>query len=320
MKTKMYRRFDAIDRGLHVALIVSFLGLALTGMPLLFSESVWAGRLARLLGGVYAAGIIHRMAAILLIGVFLAHLARIGRRLVFDRDMGVLWGPTSMTPQPRDVRDLFNHLKWFFGQGPRPRFDRYTYWEKFDYFAVFWGMGIIGLSGLMLWFPTAFAQVVPGWMFNIATLIHGEEALLAVGFIFTVHFFNTHMRPEKFPMDQVIFTGRITEKELREERADEYDRLLAEGRLERQAVGPAPEWVLPLARVLAVVVITVGFAMVALIVMTLLDSALNGDAASASLMRREGASPTRKVEYPLSSLQAGVIESGRDSRAEPKER
>ncbi len=317
---KVYRRFDALDRGLHAALIVSFLGLALTGMPLLFSESVWASRLARLLGGVYTAGIIHRMAAILLIGVFLMHLARIGRRLVIDRDMGVLWGPSSMTPQPRDIRDLFNHLKWFFGQGPRPRFDRYTYWEKFDYFAVFWGMGIIGLSGLMLWFPTAFARVVPGWMFNIAALIHGEEALLAVGFIFTVHFFNTHMRPEKFPMDPVIFTGRLTEEEFRAERADEYDRLLAEGRLERQAVGPAPEWVIPLARVVAVVVLTIGFAIVALIALTVIDSAVNGDAPHGSFMRPEGAALTRAAGPPLSPHQVGVVESGRHSPAEPKER
>ena len=262
----LYRRFDRFDRGLHAVLIVSFLGLSLTGLPLLFSESVWAGRLARLLGGVYAAGIIHRVSAVLLMGVFVAHLARVGRRLVIDRDLSVVWGPMSMTPQPRDARDLFNHVKWFLGLGPRPRFGRYTYWEKFDYFAVFWGMAIIGGTGLMLWFPTLFARAVPGWLFNIATLIHGEEALLAVGFIFTVHFFNTHMRPEKFPMDPVIFTGRITEEELREERADEYDRLLAEGRLEGLAVGPAPAWVMPVARVVAVVAVTIGFAIVALIV------------------------------------------------------
>ena len=104
------------------------------------------------------------------------------------------------------------------GKGPRPRFDRYTYWEKFDYWAVFWGMFIIGGSGLLLWFPFFFSSFLPGWIFNIATVIHGEEALLAVGFIFTIHFFNGHLRPEKFPMDPVIFTGRITEHEMLEER------------------------------------------------------------------------------------------------------
>ena len=68
-------------------------------------------------------------------------------------------------------------------------------------------------------------------MFNIAALVHGEEALLAVGFIFTFHFFNGHLRPAKFPMDTVVFTGRISEHELKDERLVEYERLIREGRL-----------------------------------------------------------------------------------------
>ena len=97
------------------------------------------------------------------------------------------WGPNAI--------DIWNHVRWFVGKGPRPQFDRYTYWEKFDYWAVFWGMFIIGSSGLVLWFPFFFSQFLPGWIFNVATVIHGEEALLAVGFIFTIHFFNGHLRP-----------------------------------------------------------------------------------------------------------------------------
>ena len=99
-------------------------------------------------------------------------------------------------------------MKWFFGHGPRPQYGRWTYWEKFDYFAVFWGVAIIGSTGLLLWFPEFFTRLLPGWFINVATIIHSDEALLAVGFIFTIHFFNTHFRPEKFPMDTVIFTGR----------------------------------------------------------------------------------------------------------------
>lgn len=271
--TRLYRRFDAFDRGLHIALMASFLGLSITGLPLLFSASAWASRIAHALGGFRAAGIIHRVAATLLIAVFLVHLARILKRLIVNRELSLLWGPTSMVPQPRDLIDLVGHVQWFLGHGGRPRFDRYTYWEKFDYWAVFWGMGIIGLSGLMLWFPTVFARLVPGWVFNVAMLVHGEEALLAVVFIFTVHFFNTHMRPEKFPMDPVIFTGRLTELELREERPAEYDRLAAAGRLDRDAVPPARGWTLPLGRGVAVVAVTTGFTIVVLIVLTLVAHA-----------------------------------------------
>jgi hypothetical protein len=102
-------------------------------------------------------------------------------------------------------------------------------------------MFIIGGSGLLLWFAIPLSAWLPGWIFNIATLVHGEEALLAVGFIFTIHFFNGHLRPEKFPMDMVIFTGRISDHELREERPLEYERMKREGRLAAiEATPPAP--------------------------------------------------------------------------------
>jgi len=87
-----------------------------------------------------------------------------------------------------------------------------------------------------------FAKVLPGWMFNIASLVHGEEALLAVGFIFTFHFFNGHLRPAKFPMDTVVFTGRISEHELLDERRVQYDRLTREGQLApKEAPPPSAE-------------------------------------------------------------------------------
>ena len=92
-----------------------------------------------------------------MIDVFVIHLSRICRRLFGQKDLGMLWGPTSMVPQPRDFFEMVAHIRWFVGLGPQPRFDHFTYWEKFDYWAVFWGMGIIGGSGLMLWFPELFA-------------------------------------------------------------------------------------------------------------------------------------------------------------------
>ena len=259
-------RFSRVDRVLHGLLMLSFLGLALTGMPLLFSTSAWATRLARVLGGFAVAGTLHRVFAVLLIGVFVTHLARIVRRIVVDQDRSVLWGPTSLVPQPRDLADVVQHVRWFVGRGPRPAFERFTYWEKFDYWAVFWGMAIIGGSGLMLWFPELFSRVVPGWMFNVALLVHGEEALLAVGFIFTIHFFNGHLRPEKFPMDIVIFTGRLTEAELRHERPAEYARLQASGELGRlRAPAPTPKDVV-VSRTIGTTAVAIGLLLVGLIV------------------------------------------------------
>jgi cytochrome b subunit of formate dehydrogenase len=265
-----YQRFDTANRLLHGLLMFSFLGLAFTGMPLLFSDAPWALALAAVFGGGRSAGVIHRVFASIMIGCFLAHVFRLMHRLYVKKELEVLWGPASMTPQPRDLVEMLGHIKWFLRLGPKPAFDHFTYWEKFDYWAVFWGMGIIGGSGLVLWFPEFFSRLLPGSWFNIALLVHGEEGLLAVGFIFTIHFFNSHLRPDKFPMDPVIFTGRVTRHELSEERPAEFERLHRARTLEELEVGPAAPWVGGLAKAVAVVAVTLGLIMVALILYAVL--------------------------------------------------
>jgi cytochrome b subunit of formate dehydrogenase len=259
-----YRRFDAFDRGLHLAMMCSFMGLAASGLPLLFSAAPWAGGLSRFLGGFAMAGLLHRFLAVVMIATFLLHVGRLAYRLVVRRER-LLWGPASMVPQPRDVREFVAHVKWFLGRGQRPAFDHFTYWEKFDYWAVFWGMAIIGGSGLLLWFPEFFARVLPGEVFNVALVVHGEEALLAVGFIFTIHFFNGHFRPEKFPIDTVIFTGSVPEHELREERPGEYDRLSREGRLDACLVPPPTPGMVRYGRIVGGLALSTGVALFLLI-------------------------------------------------------
>ena len=115
---------------------------------------------------------------------------------------GVITHPDSIVFNWIDAKEFLQSIQWFFGRARRPRYGRYTYWEKFDYFAVFWGIAVIGSTGMVLWFPEFFTHVLPGWSVNVATIIHSDEALLAVGFIFTIHFFNTHFRPDKFPIAQ----------------------------------------------------------------------------------------------------------------------
>jgi cytochrome b subunit of formate dehydrogenase len=264
------RRFSARERVLHGVLMLSFLGLAWTGMPLLFAGSPWAAGLAGLFGGYEVTGTLHRFFAVLLIACFATHLAGILHRLYVKKELHILWGPDSLVPQPKDVVQMVQHVLWFVGRGPRPRFDRFTYWEKFDYWAVFWGMGIIGTSGLLLWFPAFFSRFLPGWVFNAALLVHGEEALLAVVFIFTVHFFNGHLRPEKFPMDTVIFTGRTSLEEFRHERPAQHAALVASGRLQALLVPPPNRRVLVLGRWIGGLAVSLGILMVVLTVYALL--------------------------------------------------
>jgi cytochrome b subunit of formate dehydrogenase len=138
-----------------------------------------------------------------------------------------------MIPNLNDLNDAIGMFKWFFGLAPKPQLDRFTYWEKFDYWAPFWGVTIIGGSGAMLWFKGFVATYLPGWVFNVATIFHGEEAVLAAGFLFTVHFFNNHWRPEKFPLDILMFTGKMPLEEFKREHLVEYKRLVANGELDK---------------------------------------------------------------------------------------
>ena len=208
----------------------------------------------------------------ILFGVFIAHVAYVARR---KKDTGSTWkemlrGPNSILFTKTDLVQFFQSLKWFIGKGERPRYGRWTYWEKFDYFAVFWGVFVIGLTGLILWFPVFFTRFMPGWFVNVATIIHSDEALLAVGFIFTIHFFNTHFRPDKFPMDPVIFTGRVPVKELEYDKPAEYEAMKASGELEERMVEPATEGAEKGFRIFGFMMLAIGLLLIAAIVYSML--------------------------------------------------
>jgi cytochrome b subunit of formate dehydrogenase len=281
---KLYSRFRPIDRFVHFLVIVSFLLLVTTGMPLKFHTARWSHAFFDAIGGAAIARSTHRFAAIVTLSYFVLHVGSLMVLLVrhkhawrdeegkfsVRRFLGLAFGPDSPFPRPQDAKDVAAHLKWFFGRGPRPKFDRFTYWEKFDYIAVFWGVTVIGLSGLIMWIPETFTRVLPGWSINVAHIVHSDEALLAAGFIFTFHFFNSHFRPEKFPFDPVMFSGHITEEELRHERPALYERMSKDGGLERYKT--AGEWLdwKPIMTVFGGFAIALGLALSALIFWALL--------------------------------------------------
>ena len=250
-----FTRFTPFDRFVHFLVVTSFLLLVITGMPLKFYYTDWAKTLFEIIGGAQTARSLHRFGALVTFLYFALHLFDLVSSSWQNRAamrnpqtgkwelklaLGAVFGPDSMVPTLQDGRDFIAHQKWFFGKGPKPQFDRWTYWEKFDYFAVFWGVFAIGVSGMVMWFPQFFTAFLPGWVINIALIVHSDEALLAAGFIFTVHFFNTHFRLEKFPMDNVIFSGRISKTEMLHERKSWYDRLVATGKLDQYRV--RDEW------------------------------------------------------------------------------
>ncbi len=229
---RFFVRFTRQQRYMHAVLFTTFLGLAATGLVMRFSESFWARKFAAGVGGFGAILFFHKLCAIVLTIAFLIHVKEVFQRGLLHREKGIFWGATSMVANWKDAKDLFGHMRWFLGLGPKPQFERYAYWEKFDYWAVFWGMIIIGFSGYAMWFAPFFAHFLPGWALNAVLIIHSEEGLLAILFIFAIHFVNTHLRPDSFPMDMVIFTGVESEEEFKHKRPLEYQRMMKEGKSE----------------------------------------------------------------------------------------
>ena len=238
--TRWFRRWPRSYVVYHIWMMVTVLVLACTGLPIHFADMAWAQDFMAVFGGASIAGFIHRAGAVSLGLLFAVYIFHFLHRLVRQREKGMFAGGNTMLPRVKDLQDLWGNIRWFLFLAPRPKYDRWTYWEKFDFWAATWGLFVIGVTGLMLWFPESATKIVPGWFINIAVVIHGIEALLDIAFIFTVHVFHANLRPDKFPMDTMFLTGVISEEEFKHERPAEYQRAVEEGILEELLTAKPP--------------------------------------------------------------------------------
>ena len=266
LKGRHFQRFRPLWRLAHLLFALSLMILSLTGMAVFYAETAWAAAVMNALGGPKVAAVIHRTAGVVILGIFLAQLFYFIYRLAPQWRTFNWFGHTSLIPGLQDLKDIIAMFKWFLGKAPRPVFGRWTYWERFDYWAPFWGLTIVGGSGLMIWFKELTAAVWPGWIFNVAALAHGEEAFLAIVFLFTVHFFNNHFRPDKLPPpDIVMFTGTQSLEDFAREHTLEYQELVKSGALEKHLVdAPSPQMTLG-SRILGIVLLIFGLILLALV-------------------------------------------------------
>jgi cytochrome b subunit of formate dehydrogenase len=225
------QRFDIHFRIQHVIMFTTFLTLSFTGWGLKYAYIDQSHWLIRLFGGPENAGVIHRVAGVTMLLDFLYHIVY----LVYLFAIGKLKlrKETTVIPLPKDVKDVVHNFMYFLGiSKTKPKFGRFSYAQKFDYWAVFWGMFIIGLSGLFLAFPifasTFFPEFTTGWIWQFISVLHSDEALLAIVFILFWHFYNEHLKPETFPMSWVWLTGRISVKELKHKHPLDYELRLKE--------------------------------------------------------------------------------------------
>ena len=265
-------RFTVAQRLLHAGLMVAFFALAFTGLPLRFSCVVWAPKLMALWGGPRVAGLVHRWAGGVVLACFAAYLGVAVAALARAKDRrALLWGPDSIVLQPRDFREFWATLRWAVGRGPKPRYGRYSYRERFNYLMVFLGLGVIALTGLLLWFPEFFGRFLPGVVFNLATIVHSYQVMLLAALIVAYHFFDVHLRATKFPLDGVMFTGRATLGYMEEEHPLVAERLgdLAAAAPSSRAVQdrvapPPPRWLEVTSTTLGLLFLALGLLLVVL--------------------------------------------------------
>ncbi len=225
MEAEEVVRFSLTFRLQHIALFLSCIILIITGLPLKFPDSAWARLLFGATGGITLSGILHRVGAVGLIGVGAFHMLYILFSREGQREFRELF------PRLQDVKDVFNNVRYFLGRLPEgARFGRFSYVEKFDYWAVYWGMVVMIGSGLMLWFQDTTMAILPKYFLDAATEAHSDEALLATLAIIIWHFYNVHLNPSNFPMSLTFWNGRISVKKMLHHHPREYEKMVAGAR------------------------------------------------------------------------------------------
>ena len=233
------RRFSFAQRLFHFLLMLSFLTQAGTGLSRMYIETQWGRFLASLFGGYQWALTIHKWVGIFMLGLFCVHLFYVLSKIDWRRFPRGIQGPDSLLPRWADATQALQHVRWFLGNAKPPQFDRWGYWEKFDYMAVFWGIALLGTTGLILAYSLAATRAMPGWSLNVVFWIHRIEAMLAIAHVVIIHFFIAHLRRHSFPMDRAMFEGSVGLDAARHEKPVWVARLEQSGKLETMLVREA---------------------------------------------------------------------------------
>jgi cytochrome b subunit of formate dehydrogenase len=222
--------------------MLTFIIQAATGFARLYITTGWGKKLSYVFGGYENCLVVHKWVGVLMIVGFVLHTAYMLTRVKWRSPAKSIFGPDSLVPNFQDLKHLGQRILWFFGLGSPPKLDRWSYWEKFDYLAVYWGLPLLAITGLMSMYPLETSRILPGWSLNVAALLHRAEAILAVAYIFIVHFFIGHVRPSAFPMSEAMFTGSVDLDEAAEEKPAWVQRLKDEGKLEVSGAGAPALW------------------------------------------------------------------------------
>lgn len=218
-KQQTFQRLSKQQLYQHGASFVTIFSLLLTGLPIKYHYAWWAKGVVAIFGGFDNMLMVHIGFAILFMIVNLWHLIWLISTFLQGK------GSLAMLPNFKDGADILNDFKYFFGlRKERASYDRYSYKEKMEYWAEYWGLLVIGLSGVILTWPTILGDL-PGWIYDVARIAHSNEAVLATLAVFIWHFYGVHFHPRFFPMGRAWITGKISRDEMHDEHPLELERL-----------------------------------------------------------------------------------------------
>jgi cytochrome b subunit of formate dehydrogenase len=216
-------RFDVHQIIQHAGLMTSFILLVVTGLPLKFSSAGISQWWIMLWGGINSTRSVHHFAAWMMAAVCLYHI------VYFLYGMLILKKPfpAQMLPSLNDGVQYYQEMAYYLGiKKEKPQVGRFNWKEKFDYWAIFWGMPVMFVSGFIMMYPVWITKFLPGWFIPAALVAHSDEAMLALIWIVLMHIFFNHFSPGVFPVNTSIFTGKVTRERYQREHALEYKRLL----------------------------------------------------------------------------------------------
>ncbi|MCL4558356.1 MAG: cytochrome b/b6 domain-containing protein [Deltaproteobacteria bacterium] len=214
-------RLSKNQRIQHIILLVSMIMLSITGLALKFHNNSFSVWLIRIEGGIWVRGLIHRIFAIVLILLALYHVLWVTFTDEGHREL------MAVTPRFKDVTDFLKKLLYNLGlSNQQPRFDKYDYLQKLQYWGVVIGTMIMVITGIVLWFVNQSMAVLPKWAIDVTMLIHGWDGVMIFIVLFLFHLYNVHLNPEVFPMSKTWIDGKISIDRLKHEHKLEYDRLL----------------------------------------------------------------------------------------------
>jgi cytochrome b subunit of formate dehydrogenase len=216
-------RFSYWARFQHASVILLFGLLLVTGMPQKWPSYDASRWLIDHMGGLFVVRWLHRASGVGFAALLVAHLAVVITGIARGRMK------PSMLLGHKDFTDAIDNLRYYAGyRDTPPKFARYDYRQKFEYWGLVFGGSIMVATGLILYVPILVSRVLPAELIPAAKLMHSYEALFAMLIVVVWHITGALLSPESFPIDTTIFTGRIRKDKLRHEHALEYEEIFGE--------------------------------------------------------------------------------------------